>query len=146
MKTYKMGFSIIGIISVAMLMSCSSPAKRVDKANENLSEAKEDYDQAQKDSAADYELFKKESEERIESNEKMIAAYKERIALNKEKFKAEDQKLIDELELKNIHMRKKIEEFKNHGKDEWVSFKSEFRHDMDELGKAIKDLSVKNTR
>ncbi len=43
-------------------------------------------------------------------------------------------------------MKKKMENYKEEGKDKWEIFKAEFSHDMDELGKAFKDLTVKNVK
>lgn len=133
-------------IAAIIVSSCNSPAKKVENAQENLNEAKEEYTQAYKDSIADYQLFRTTSEERIASNEKVIAAFKAKIASDKRKLKSNDQKMIDEFEQKNIDMRKKMEEYKESTKDQWVEFKKEFNHDMDELGKAIHDLTVKNTK
>ena len=43
-------------------------------------------------------------------------------------------------------MKKRLEDYKADSKDKWESFKTEFNHDMDELGSAFKDLTVKNTK
>ena len=133
------------IIMVGIIYSCDSPTKKVEKAQENLSNAEMELDQAQKDSIQDFENFKLESEIRISDNERVIAAYRQRMLNEKNKFKVEDQKRIDEIEQRNINMRKKIAEYKAEGKDKWISFKQEFNHDMDDLGSAIKNLGVKNT-
>jgi hypothetical protein len=118
----------------------------VENARVDLIIAKQELSQAQKDSAADYELFRKQSEERINNNEKVIAAFKERMLTDKKQIKASDQKIIDKLEERNINLRKKIEEYKENGKDKWSAFKLEFNHDMDEMGTALKDLTVNNTK
>lgn len=41
-------------------------------------------------------------------------------------------------------MQKKMADYKADGKDSWAKFKEEFNHDMDELGKALKDFTIKN--
>ena len=41
-------------------------------------------------------------------------------------------------------MKKKMDDYKAEGKEQWEAFKTEFSHDMDELGQAFKDLTVKN--
>jgi uncharacterized membrane protein len=133
-------------IAAIIVSSCNSPAKKVEKDQDNLNEAKEEYTQAYKDSVADYQSFRTTSEERIASNEKVIAAFKAKIASDNRKLKFNDQKMIDEFEQKNIDMRKKMEAYKESTKDQWIEFKKEFNHDMDELGKALHDLTVKNTK
>ena len=39
-----------------------------------------------------------------------------------------------------------MDEYKAEGKEQWEEFKAEFSRDMDELGKAFKDLTVKNEK
>jgi hypothetical protein len=39
-----------------------------------------------------------------------------------------------------------MEDYKVDTKEQWESFKTEFSHDMDEMGKAFKDLTVKNVK
>jgi hypothetical protein len=39
-----------------------------------------------------------------------------------------------------------LESYKDEGKEKWESFKKEFNHDMDELGKSIKDLFKDNVK
>ena len=50
------------------------------------------------------------------------------------------------LEQKNTELKKILSDYKDEGQDKWTSFKNEFNHDMDELGKAFKDLTVKNLK
>jgi hypothetical protein len=145
MKKSIFSMAFAAIIMVGIIYSCDSPTKKVEKAQENLSNAEMELDQAQKDSIQDFENFKLESEIRISDNERVIAAYRQRMLIEKNKFKVVDQKRIDEIEQRNINMRKKIAEYKAEGKDKWISFKQEFNHDMDDLGSAIKNLGVKNT-
>jgi len=38
-----------------------------------------------------------------------------------------------------------MRDYKGEGKEKWEAFKTEFNRDMDELGKAFKDLTVNNT-
>lgn len=53
------------------------------------------------------------------------------------------EKRIETLEQQNKDFRKKIEDYEKSQTD-WEIFKREFNHDMDELGKALKDLTVDN--
>ncbi|MBC7382556.1 MAG: hypothetical protein H7296_06105 [Bacteroidia bacterium] len=137
---------IITGLLISGINACSSPTQKVEHAQENLIEAKQELAKAKQDSIVAYETFKKESEERISSNEKVIAAFKLRMITDKTQLKVKDQKMIDGLEQKNIDMRKMMAEYNEKGKDEWESFKTEFNHDMDELGKAMNDLTVKNPK
>ena len=57
--------------------------------------------------------------------------------------KADYHNKIMELEQKNSDMKKKLDDYKTEGKQKWEIFKTEFSHDMDELGKAFNDFIVK---
>ena len=50
------------------------------------------------------------------------------------------------MEQKNTDMKKRMDEYKADGKEQWKKFKAEFSRDMDELGQAFKDLTVKNVK
>ena len=68
-----------------------------------------------------------------------------RIWLNskpEKKDKAKYEKKLAELEQENSDMKKKLEDYKEEGKDNWRKFQTEFSHDMDKLGKEIKDLTA----
>jgi hypothetical protein len=60
------------------------------------------------------------------------------------KNKATYQKKISELEQKNAKLKSDLADYKDESPDKWTSFKIEFNHDMNELGKAIKDFTVNN--
>jgi hypothetical protein len=83
-------------------------------------------------------------EEKISVYEKIIAEFKARISKEKKENIAKYEKTIAELEQKAGDMKKKLEDFKVEGKDKWDSFKLKFDHDMDELGKALKNFTVKS--
>ena len=44
---------------------------------------------------------------------------------------------------KNIELKKKINEYKYVGKDNWEEFKKEFNHDIDIVENAINDIFTK---
>jgi hypothetical protein len=144
-KLLKKTLSII-FIGTIITTSCNSPAKKVEKAQENLEVAEIEYTQAYKDSVDEFMLFRNTMESRIESNEVVINKYKIDMKENNSKAKSKDQKIIDDLEQKNINMRKRIEEYNKTGREEWDAFKKEFNYDMDELGKSLKNLTIRNTK
>ena len=76
----------------------------------------------------------------------MIADFKSRIANEKKAVKDEYNKKIAELEQKNADTQKKLNEYKADSKEKWEMFKSEFNRDMDELGNALGNLTVKNNK
>jgi nitrogen regulatory protein PII-like uncharacterized protein len=56
------------------------------------------------------------------------------------------QKMVNDLEQKNIVLKNKLADYKDEGPDKWTSFKTEFSHDMDALGKALKDFTLNNKK
>jgi len=140
-------------IAGATFTSCQSSASKVENAedklrdaNNNAIEAKMNLDETKQDSISEYQKFKKESDAKIEANEKSIAEFKARIATEKMENKAKYEESLLKLEQKNSDMKKKLSDYKEDGQEKWSSFKNEFNHDMDELGKAFNGLTVKNTK
>jgi DNA-directed RNA polymerase alpha subunit len=83
-------------------------------------------------------------EEKIHAYEKIIAEFKTRLANETKEDIAKYEKKLAELEQKAIDMKNKLVEYKEEGKDKWDSFKLKFNHDLDELGKALKNFTVKS--
>ena len=76
----------------------------------------------------------------IAANDQIIADLKATIQHDKKAAKADYKSKVSALEQKNAEMKKKMKDYRQDGKDKWQAFKTEFTHDMDELGKAFKDL------
>jgi hypothetical protein len=151
MKKTFFALGIGTLIAVSSLSSCQTSAEKVgtaetkvNEANENLADARMELNKAQSDSVSEYYTFKKESELKIAAHEKSIAEFKARIASEKKENRAKYEKKLAELEQKNTDMKKKLEDYKEDGKDKWMAFKTEFTHDMDNLGTALKGFTAKN--
>lgn len=146
---------IIAFIAVSVSTSYGQePDKKSVKARENLKEAKKDVvdakkdlKEAKKDSISDYQKFKNEYEVKIKNNEKTIADLKVKHSKMDAKDQTAYEKKISELELKNTNLKKKLDNYKHEEEPvKWNAFKVEFKHDMDELGKALKDFTIKNKK
>ncbi|MBK9478737.1 MAG: peptidase M23 [Bacteroidetes bacterium] len=146
MKISILSVTAASIISFVVLTSCSSPEKKVDTAQENVTNAQAELAKANEEYLADVENYRKETAEKIEQNEKDLAAFKLKISNEKKDAKAAYTKRIAELDEKNKGLKQKMNEYKEDGKDNWNAFKSEFNHDMEEMGKAFKDLTVNNVK
>jgi glutamate synthase domain-containing protein 2 len=151
LNTIKMKRIILSIVALVFAVSvafygCNSPAQKVENAKDNVDQAKEDLDKANREYQAEIENFRKETAERMAINEQLIAALKVKIANEKYENKVLYNKKIEELEKKNRDMKKRADEFQDNGQDKWVSFKTEFNHDMDELGRALKDFFTDNKK
>ncbi|MBA4258600.1 MAG: hypothetical protein C0446_05520 [Chitinophaga sp.] len=144
MKKLSLIFSALILLAGTELISCNTSAEKVEKAEDEVKVANENLDEANAEYLADVEQFKLETNQKIADNAKSIADFNARIATDKKLAKAEYKEKIAALELKNTDMQKKMADYKADGKDGWAKFKEEFNHDMDELGKALKDFTVKN--
>jgi hypothetical protein len=142
------------LLAGAGLSSCSTtPAEKVsmaqkdvNEANKDVSEANKDLDDANKAYLADIESYRRETAMKIEANDKSVAEFKARVENEKKEAKQNYQRQIADLERKNSDMKKKLDEYKSEGKEKWEKFKTEFNHDMDDLGTAFRGFSVKSSK
>lgn len=134
------------IIAASIVGACSSPTKKVEDAKIDVVEANKELDEAQAEYMADMAKYKTETAEKIAANEIIIKDFNARIASQKKNAQVEYKQKVASLEQKNTDMKKKIDDYKLDGKENWEKFKTEFNHDMDELGKAFKDLTVNNVK
>ncbi len=133
-------------VSTFIVGASSSPTKKVEEAKIDVVEANTELDNAQAEYMADMAKYKTETAEKIAANDLIIKDFNDRIASQKKDAKVEYKQKVASLEHKNTDMKKKIDDYKLEGKENWEKFKTEFNHDMDELGKAFKDLTVKNVK
>ncbi len=141
------GVAVIGFVSLALIMGCSrSPNQKVADAKANVEAAKQDVKAAvadAKDAAKEeWQKFKNESEGKISTNDKIVAEYKAKMTATNGKLHRKYDRKIEELEKKNKELKAKLDDYKDDGKNSWEQFEREFDHDMDQLGKALKDFTV----
>jgi peptidoglycan hydrolase CwlO-like protein len=139
---------IILTISVSMLLafSCKSPADKVDDKAQKVEDAKQDLNEAKEDYQKEIEDYRKDINDRIAANDVTITEFNSRIENEKKEAKADYKRQVNELELRNRDLKKRMDEYKADGKDNWHKFKEEFNHDMDELGNSLKDLTRNNVK
>jgi hypothetical protein len=137
-----------------MFTGCSSDSKKVENAELKVQDAKADVKEAKQDLAetqqaapiSDFQKFKNESNEEINENDRKIAQLRIDIKNEKAEASAKDAKKIDALEKKNHDLKVKLDAYNDDGKSDWKEFKKEFKHDMDGIGHAFKDITVRNTK
>lgn len=135
---------VAGNIFTACQSTPSTPEEAAAQAK--VDSAKMELKDAQKAATAEeWEAFKIESAEKIRINELSIADFKDRMSTSESQFDALYVEKIDKLEKQNKALKTKIENYEKR-KSDWASFKSEFNHDMEELGKALSDLTVDNKK
>ena len=83
-------------------------------------------------------------EEKISSYEKTIGELKAKIVQETKENIAKYEKTLAELEQKANDIKKMVHAYKEEGKDKWDAYYQKFNHDLDELGKALKNFTVKS--
>lgn len=126
----------------SMLISCSSPSEKVEDAQEKVDKANQNLDQAKEDYIVDVEKYRKETAERIATNEKIEADFNVRIMNDRVEAREEYKKKVAILDQRDTDMKKRMAEYKMEGKDKWLTFKEGFNKDMDALGQEWKDLTT----
>ena len=133
-------------ITGAIVTSCNSPEEKVLAAQDQVNDANNALDQANKEYMADIEKTRKEAAEIITANEKSIAEFNARIENQKATLKAEYKEKINELNEQNTDLKRKLDEYKAQGKEDWEEFKADFYRDVEELKKAIANFNVINLK
>lgn len=147
--------AIASLFLTSSLISCQSSSEEVDNAkedvrdaNEDVKEANEELNIAEQEYMQDVENFRAEITSRIDANNKEVAELKESISNENSKLRSIHEKELAELEAKNEELKQKMDDYKGEskGREKWETFKKEFGYDMDELGKSLKNLGVKNVK
>ena len=146
MKKTILAITVVTFITGAVFTSCTSSAERVDNAEQASQSADRELQDANDAYLLDIENYRMETADKIAANNRSIAAFNIRMENEKQEVKAEYREQIAELEQKNSDMEKKMDDYQADGKQNWEAFKTEFNHDMDELGKAFTNLTNTNTK
>lgn len=146
MKKSILAIAACTFITGAIFTSCNTTAEKVENAQNNVKEANKDLDKANEEYLADIESYRKETAEKVMSNDQIIAELKAKVKHEKKEAKAEYKKQVAELEKKNEEMKKKMDDYKAEGKEKWEMFKRDFNKGMDEIGNALKDLTSNNAK
>jgi hypothetical protein len=152
MKTQILAFAMTMCMAGTFFTSCETAAQKEEAAEANVQDAGQELKEAQQvaltaarkvATAEEWNAFKVETEAKIDKNEVRIGEL--RVKLNKpgKTFDKAIANRIDTLEQQNKDLRIRLADYKQNQSD-WDSFKREFNHDMDELGKALTDFTVNN--
>jgi F0F1-type ATP synthase membrane subunit b/b' len=152
MKKSIFTLAIATIMIGSMITSCKPNTEKVQDAQENVDSAKVAVTDAENDlneakraaTAEEWQAFKDDTNTKIEENNAKIEELKLQIKKKGKDIDNAYQRNIDTLEQKNKDFKIKIDSYKNDANSDWKSFKREFNHDMNELGKSLKDFTVDN--
>ncbi len=125
-------------------MGCNSSTEKLKDAKEDVVEADAELEKAKAEYLEDMKIYRVEAAQRIIENEKSIAEFKARVAADKKEARKEYKEKIADLEAKNTDMKKQLDNYQDDGFEKWKAFKVEFGKDMDSLGNAFKNLTIKS--
>jgi len=125
---------------------CNTSKEKVEEAKIEVAEAKENLAVAQEEYLEDIRVSRIAAAEKVDANNRNLAEFKEKMAKENKTTQEKYNKRIAELEQKNQEIKKKLDDYQAVGKNEWQIFKTEFNRDLDELGKALNDLTIKNVK
>jgi len=130
----------MGLIVGTCFVGCEKSSKqKVENAKENLESAQQELNDARVGYLVEWEIFKTESAQKIEGNEKNIAVFREKMETGGSDANKKFAKEVADLEKKNRDLKKKLENYDG-GQSQWVEFKADFQRELDQIGKKIEGL------
>lgn len=144
--------AIATFVAATVLVGCQNTTKDEAAAQENVEDARDNLDDAKEELSSareaatkeEWQAFKDSTSATISQNEMRIAEMKAKMKKTGKTIDDGYAQKIEELEQKNKEIKLKVDQYKNDAGDDWKSFKEEYNRDIDELGTAIKNLTVDN--
>ena len=133
MKNYYFILAVILLIAGIFFTGCDNTQDDVKEANQDMIDAQNQFEK-------EWQEFRSDAEVRINDNEKKIADFKESMKSTTARFKAKYENEVLTLEQNNIELRKKLNEYKYEGKNNWDVFKREFNREVDLVVDALNDI------
>ncbi|HSL88917.1 MAG TPA: hypothetical protein VK870_06430 [Ignavibacteriaceae bacterium] len=137
MKNYYFILAVILLIAGIFFTGCDNTRDDVKEANQDMIDAQNQFEQ-------EWREFKRDAEVRIDKNEQRIADFKESMKSTTARFKAKYENEVLSLEQNNIELRKKLNEYKYDGKNNWDVFKREFNREVDKVVDSLDDIFSRN--
>jgi chromosome segregation ATPase len=134
--------AVLTFILISVIVSCSTPEQKVEKAEKNVKEADRKLDVANANYMKDIEVYRVETGKRIIENTQSISDFNARIATKKQDAKDEYNRKIAELSQKNTDLKKRLEDYNADGDEKWQVFKNEFNAEMYALGNSLRTLTT----
>lgn len=152
MKKILFTLAITTFMAGTVLVGCQNTSKKEEAAKDNVEEARDNLDDAKEElsdvraaaTEKEWNDFKDSTNSTIKQNEIRIAEMKIKMKRTGKSIDEIYAKQIEELEQKNKNIKLKVQEYKNDTNSDWESFKEEYNRDMDELGAAMKNMTVDN--
>jgi hypothetical protein len=144
----------IALVVSTILPSCKSTEARDDKEVKDVEIRTSDDNVKNNENAVvnDAKMEKErteyrfEQEKKIRENDDRIKEYEAKMDNVGKNMREEYRQRVKDLKEKNETMKNRMNDYKYDTESNWQEFKREFNHDMDELGKSIRDFGRDNTK
>lgn len=132
------------VMSGMLFTSCKGPVEKEVSSEIEMAEAQEALEEENRLLQLEVDAYRTSLNEKIASNELSIREFQTKNASLKSDAKVAYEKKISDLQAKNDSLRMRMSDFQSESKEDWEAFKSELNRDMEELGKAFKEFTIKN--
>lgn len=133
MKKSIVTLGMIAMLFAGSLTSCKNNEAKIEDAQEDVLEEKQDVAEAQNEANQEYENYKLEINEKITKNEQKIADLKVKNITGSADAKDRHNKRIAKLEAKNSELKAKLDQYTTYSADTWEAFKA----DVDSIATSI---------
>lgn len=137
---------LLGLLSISCNNSPAAKEQDLTEAEQDVLDAKADFDQATYDSIKDFNAYKESVKIKFVANEKSINNLKANIGSKSRVDKDIDEVEINRLEAKNEELKSKIENYEQGPTQRWELLKADFNREVDDLGKAISEKAEQNAK
>ncbi len=121
-----------------ILVSCHTPAITTDNTQSTGTDTSKVSNKSTQAYIADIDKYRVQIADSVDVNEQCISTCIAKISKNDRETRERYKKRIDALEQKNSNMKRDMEEYQADGKEKWEKFKTDFNHNMSDLGKSIR--------
>lgn len=111
-----------------------------DSTRDDVEKANQDMIDSQTHFEKEWDQFKSDAEVRIDNNAQKIAEFKAAMKTTTAKFKAKYENEVLTLQQSNIELRKKLNDYKYEGKNNWDVFKRDFNREVDMVVDSLNDI------
>ncbi len=137
MKSRYFILAVVLLIAGSVFTGCED---NQDTAKEEVKKANQDMIDAQTQFEKEWQQFKSDTELIIDANQKQIDDFKAAMKTTSAKFKAKYENQVLTLEQNNIELKKKLNDYKYAGKDNWEEFKRDFNREVNTVVDALNEI------
>jgi len=146
--TRSVAYGTASLALALLLAACQQPGQKVADAKDKVAAATQDLKEARRDAGAVWQeawlKFKRDNDEIIAANERRILELRKEVTAVDARFRATYTARINEFETRNNELRDRVNNVKDEGNARWETFKSDTKHDLEDLTSSLKSITIRN--